>query len=1055
MDTVCQRIARFNDRGGNGSFLHLHYLADQHHQCFTYRDLVREAWAWKLAFSERGLLPGDRVIIILPHGLDVYASFCGALLGGMVPALFAFPSAKLSKADYFKSVNQLVACTDGKLIVTYEALKADLITQTEDCFQGTIISNDEVECDLFAEVGAFHQPCLDDVAFLQFSSGTTGLKKGVAISHRALLTQVDSYANAIKVNSDSDVVVSWLPLYHDMGLITCFMLPLLTGVTLVAMSPFEWVKKPLMLLSLITQYRGTLCWLPNFAYNLLAKLGSEKSIEGIDLSSMRSFINCSEPVLDSSHLQFLAQFKPVGLKEAALSTCYAMAENTFAMTQSEVGEGALAKPLTIDVVDRRALALDNKAVELTAGWTGVSSDKENGRANVSCGRPVANTDVYIVNDQIESIPERCVGQIAIRSPCLFKQYYNNPQATAAAFHGDLFLTGDMGYLAEGELYVIGRSKDTIIVNGKNIYPQDIESLLNDISGAIAGRNVALGVFNESLGSDQLILIIESDEVDRTLVNGIREHAYQIVNSHFEIPVADIRIVARQWLQKSTSGKISRKINRQRYLDEFCSEVSSPVAGPEFGKPNHTSVERSKGTSTGIGTGIGTGTGTSSEADSASLLDNVRACVVEVISANSAYPVENITSAQSLVNSGIIDSLSLASLLAALERRLSVTLPDQFAFVVNEIDSIELITEKLVSLNLSTKTVLPDAKSQVVNLQDPSKQNLEAQDSRVSKWFSNISKSLLESDSDIKYQLLPQLEVSDHLPTFTHPELSRVCKSNFKSESLNTDENGCRVCTDGQRVVSLTEFRNLNRTQKKSLVIGSSSSFGIGVSEDSKIFSNRLNRLSEQRAGELGETEMSWYNFSLRSSLLAHELKTLTLFADNESVNNIVWFSGLNNLSFPLSMIAQKLSEAAAAQGHSGVGYTKENWQAVYDEYVLKPIKDELNKLKDHPAKLLFCLQPVLTWIDKIQTSEEQALVHSFDSCFDLPLRQVISVSFGPIYDRYRADVARLCEANNIQFLDFNQDPFFASDQWLFADRVHLTDLAHEHIAQVIHPMMAA
>ena len=1062
MGNITQRIAGLYDRSTDESFLHLHFLAEGRRQCFSYRDVIREGWAWKLAFTERGLMPGDRVIIILPHGLEMYASFCGALLGGMVPAFFAFPSSKLSKKDYFSSVNQLISSVDGKLIVTYDALKADLNAQADAGFDGMILSYSELQAGAesvteLVDEREFYQAEPNDVAFLQFSSGTTGLKKGVAISHQALLTQVDAYANAIQLDQ-SDVVVSWLPLYHDMGLITCYFLPLLTGVKLVAMSPFDWVKQPLSLLELISQYRGTLCWLPNFTYNLLATVAEGKNCQGIDLSSMRGFINCSEPVLDSSHQQFLAQFQSLGLKKSALATCYAMAENTFAMTQSVMGgHGAVQNLATecvkvdgvkVDIVDREVLASEKRALPVNASRVAQDYDTEKVRCNVSCGSPVAGTEIFIINEAMEALSERSVGQIAIRSPCLFDRYFKNPNATAEAFYGELFLTGDTGYLADGELYVIGRSKDTIIINGKNIYPQDIENLLNGIAGVIAGRNVALGVFNELTGSDQLVLIIESNLSATKALAALRGEAYTVVNSHFEIQVADICVVEYQWLKKSTSGKISRKINRQRYLNELRNNTSL-MNGVNDGSGKEGSVLE-----------ILNLDATPSKNAADSLTNKVRVCVYEVVSKNSAYPVENLKDDQSLVNSGIIDSLSLASLLASLESNLGVNLPERFAEDVNDIDSIVLMVNKLEALNLEVATVV----SSEAGANDSS--------SKVSQWYSKISKSLLEDDQDIKYKLLPQLKVSDHLPTLPHAQLGRVCVSDFKSDSLNTDENGCRICTDGQQIVSLGKFKN--RSGRKALVMGSSTAFGIGVSQDEYTFTNQLNRISEgllkthndRSAGDVfkavdnvsddakGE-KISFYNCSLRSSLVNEELKAAELFFEGDGINYLIWFSGLNNLSFPLTNLAQKLAEIAVAEGHSGVAYKKSSWDALYQQNIIAPIKAEFEKLKDSPIKIIFCLQPVLTWIDKAQTAQEQELMHVFDSCFDLPLRQVISVSFAPLYQCYRADLARLCDANNIQFIDFNNDPYFASKNWLFADRVHLTDLAHEHIAQVIYPNLAA
>jgi fatty-acyl-CoA synthase len=195
----------------------------------------------------------------------------------------------------------------------------------------------------------------DDIVLLQHSSGTTGLQKGVALSHRAVFNQLNAYGHAIALSED-DVFVSWLPLYHDMGLIAGFLMPILKRVPLVLMSPFEWVRAPYRLMRSVSQYRGTLTWLPNFAYNFCSQKIRERDLEGVDLSSWRLIVNCSEPVRWESHQAFYEKFKPYGLKEIALQTSYAMAENVFGVTQSE-----LSCPPVVEEVDREAFMMERIA----------------------------------------------------------------------------------------------------------------------------------------------------------------------------------------------------------------------------------------------------------------------------------------------------------------------------------------------------------------------------------------------------------------------------------------------------------------------------------------------------------------------------------------------------------------------------------------------------------------------------------------------------------------------------------------------------------------------
>ncbi|MEK6255843.1 MAG: AMP-binding protein, partial [Chloroflexota bacterium] len=397
----------------------------------------------------------------------------------------------------------------------------------------------------------------DKIAFLQHSSGTTGLQKGVALSHQSVLNQLSSYSKAINLTSD-DVIVSWLPLYHDMGLVAGFVMPLVAGIPLVLMSPFEWVRKPHMLLNAIHQYNGTLAWLPNFAYNHIARTVRPQFVDGVDLSKWRAVINCSEPVLVESHQVFSDKLSEYGFVESALSTCYAMAENTFAVTQSKLGTSP-----KIDVIDLVAMQEERQARPANNGKAEVSV--------VSCGKPIEGTELRVISDKSD-LPERHIGEIAVRSNSMLTEYYHRPDLTTQEIRAGWYFTGDMGYIAEGELFITGRKKDLIIVGGKNIYPQDLEAIANDIEGIYPGRAVAFGIFDERLGTEGVVLVCElkgpSDEDGQYQ---IEKELRGLISKATEIALSDIRLVAERWVIKTSSGKIARDDNRKKYLKEFRSE----------------------------------------------------------------------------------------------------------------------------------------------------------------------------------------------------------------------------------------------------------------------------------------------------------------------------------------------------------------------------------------------------------------------------------------------------------------------------------------------------
>jgi len=319
-----------------------------------------------------------------------------------------------------------------------------------------------------------------------------------------------------------------------------------------------WVRDPKVLMQAIHKQHGTLCWLPNFAYNHSARAIRLRDMEGLDLSSMRLFINCSEPVWMESHQVFLNKFAPYGLKEKALSTCYAMAENTFAVTQYPAGQ-----KVQVDWVNTRLLQEQRKAKPDQPDLT-ISTSM------VSCGFPIPGTQIRVVDEQGGPLPDRCVGEIALRSDCMLSGYYLRPEITAQAFRDGWYFTGDMGYIVMGELFITGRKKDMIIVGGKNIYPQDLEAIANTTPGIVPGRSVAFGLFDKTLGSENVVMICEvekstiANEERRAIEMDLRRRIVQ----RSEVALADVRLVNKRWLIKTSSGKIARSANRDKYIHDF-------------------------------------------------------------------------------------------------------------------------------------------------------------------------------------------------------------------------------------------------------------------------------------------------------------------------------------------------------------------------------------------------------------------------------------------------------------------------------------------------------
>lgn len=519
----------------------------------TRSQFVGEVIRCAAALQAVGIRARDLVIIAHIQNLESIYAFWGALWLGAVPSMFPTLTEKLDPDLYMDSMAELTRNSEAKAVLTTDAFAPELAKRcpcpvygSSDWLPGYGDQTENTNMML-------RRPKPDEIAFLQHSSGTTGLQKGVALSHQAVLNQLASYASALKL-SEQDVIVSWLPLYHDMGLIAGFIQPIVQGIPLVLMSPFDWVQHPALLLRAIHEYRATLCWLPNFAYNHLARRVRSRDSEGLDLSSIRAFINCSEPVRNSSHQLFLERFAANGVNASQLGVSYAMAENTFAVTQTMVGESA-----NIDMIDLDALQRDLKAAPAVA-------NTPHAAAQVSCGKPIANTAIKIIDDQGGVLPERSVGEVLVKSDCMLTGYYRRPDLQAFDADG-WYRTGDRGYIAGGEIYIVGRSKDLIITAGKNVYPQDIEAAAYEVEGIHQGRAVVFGIPDEREGTELIAIVAEVDETDEEARKTIYQTLRQQVARATEVTVSYVSLVGRGWLIKTSSGKTARAANREKWLAE--------------------------------------------------------------------------------------------------------------------------------------------------------------------------------------------------------------------------------------------------------------------------------------------------------------------------------------------------------------------------------------------------------------------------------------------------------------------------------------------------------
>jgi len=503
-----------------------------------------------------GAKRGDTIVLIMPQGIALMSAFAGAMMIGAVPAILAYPNFKVEPVKYRSGLAGVTANLKARLVVVDEALPEEFMSYL-DTGGGTNVIRGVDAPARNTEPAPLKTICdPDQIAFIQHSAGTTGLQKGVALTHTAVLRQLSHLGATLKLD-EHDRIYSWLPLYHDMGLIACFMLPFVYHLPVVMQGPDDWVIQPAAMLELISQYRCTLAWVPNFTLQFVARRVRGEDLEDLDLSSLRAIVNCSEPVRARSLDEFAAAYASYGLCEGALQSSYAMAENVFAVTQSDLSAG---NPRRL-WVDAERFRNEHLAVPVM----------ENGAAAfcfVSSGRCLPGNEVRVVSEDGRNLAEGAIGEILIRSDSLFDGYYNRPDATAAVLKDGWYWSGDLGFVLDREVYVVGRKKDLIIVAGKNIHPHDVEEIVSRHPDIHDGRVVALGLFNVELGTEDIVVVAElHDHGGGTNPTAIEREVRGAVVAELGVALRKLYLKSPRWLVKSTAGKPARAATRDKLLSE--------------------------------------------------------------------------------------------------------------------------------------------------------------------------------------------------------------------------------------------------------------------------------------------------------------------------------------------------------------------------------------------------------------------------------------------------------------------------------------------------------
>ena len=531
----------------------------------SFHELYRRASRIGLALQAHGLKKGDRLGMILFDSQQFIDSFFGALRVGVIPVPMSPPPARLGQSETsLRHVAPVITKAQPRLLLTDEHVQPLLERLRDDaplCSMRTLES-------LLREIEPHHDcPAValsaEDTAFLQFTSGSTSQPKGVRLSHANLVANVQVIAQYGLQSTPEDYCVSWLPLYHDMGLIGKVLVPMYAGMRGVLFIPTGlFLKRPLSWLRYISRQQGTITFAPNFAYNLCLTRAGAKSVEGLDLSSLRIAGCGAEPIRYEVLAAFAHTFQPYGLRAEALMPCYGLAEHTLAVSFSPMHTGMIVDHVWTEALARgEATPVDESEVSATVQEA--TASQHDVVHVVSCGRAFPGHESKIVDADGHPLPERRVGEILLRGPSVTQGYFEDAEATAATWRDGWLHTGDLGYLADGNLYVCGRTKDLIIVHGRNYHPQDLEWEASQTPGVRRGNVIAFGLEDPDMGRERVVIAVEtslSGEHHRQLQQAIRTRLLEALS----LTVDHILLVPPHTLPKTSSGKLQRARTRELF-----------------------------------------------------------------------------------------------------------------------------------------------------------------------------------------------------------------------------------------------------------------------------------------------------------------------------------------------------------------------------------------------------------------------------------------------------------------------------------------------------------
>ena len=535
----------------NPAAAHAVVLGDGPPEVLSYAQLQDGARSVASGLLREGVQPGCTVALMLPTSSGYLRAFLGVLLAGAVPVPIYPPTRPSQLEEHVHRHAGILRNAGADALVTFqEARTVARLLSTQAPTLRKVLSIAELSQSERLEVVP-RAPSADAIAMLQYTSGSTGAPKGVVLSHANLLANIRAMGKMVRA-SESDVFVSWLPLYHDMGLIGAWLGSLYFGCLFVVMPPTSFLTRPARWLRAIHDYRATLSASPNFGYELCTRRLSDEELQGLDLSSWRVAFNGAEPVLLDTLERFSRRLAPYGFQSRAMTPVYGLAEAAVGLTFPPFERGPIA-----DSIDRKEMMRSGRAVP-------VGADHADTLRFVSCGRPLPGYQVRIVDAAGSEAPERVEGTVEFSGPSATVGYYHNSSATRLLLHGDWLDTGDRGYMAGGELYVTARSKDIIIRRGRHIYPDDVEQAVGELEGIRKGCVAAFGTREPVSATEKLIVLAETRETQPTLRAQLKARINQRVVECIGEPPEEILLAPPHTVLKTSSGKLRRAATRAAY-----------------------------------------------------------------------------------------------------------------------------------------------------------------------------------------------------------------------------------------------------------------------------------------------------------------------------------------------------------------------------------------------------------------------------------------------------------------------------------------------------------